>query len=60
MKQADIYLVSTLAPDFTRSIGLFPFDDPDQALRSALQCAGTPTRLAVMPQGGAVLATLAD
>ncbi len=55
MKRADIYLVSALPPDFARSLGFYPFDNPAEALQSALTQAGSTATLIVLPAGGSVL-----
>ncbi len=58
MKQADVYLVSSLPANLVRSMGFYPFDDVDEALRTALARAGR--TVAVMPEGGLVLPVLAN
>jgi nickel-dependent lactate racemase len=58
MRQADIYLVSALPHDYVRSIGFYPFENPDVAVRCALAEVGGPATLAVMPDGSSVLADL--
>jgi len=58
MKHARIFLVSALPRDFAREIGFHPFDSLETALQAALSQVSPWPRLAVMPQGGSVLATV--
>jgi nickel-dependent lactate racemase len=59
MKHARVFLVSALPRDLAHSIGFHPFDSLESAVRAALSQVGARPRLAVMPQGGSVLASVA-
>ena len=59
MKHARIFLVSALPHDLAHSIGFHPFDSLESAVQAALSQVGAQPRLAVMPQGGSVLASVA-
>lgn len=58
LKQASVYLVSSLPEELVRSSGLTPFDDVRTALDSALGRVGSHASVLVMPQGGSVLPAL--
>ena len=55
MKRAMIALVSALPPDLMRSMGFYPFESLEEALRFALDRLGASATLSVMPEGGSVL-----
>jgi len=55
LKQAAIYLVSSLPADEARAMGFRPFTDLNQAFHAALAATGPDATVAVMPDGGAVL-----
>jgi len=55
MKQAAIYLVSSLPANLVRSLGFVPFNDADAAVTAALEAVGTDPFVAVLPEGGSVL-----
>lgn len=59
MKHARIFLVSALDRDFAQAIGFHPFGSLETALQAALGQVGAQPRLAVMPQGASILATVA-
>ena len=58
LKQAAIYLVSSLPADDARAMGFRPFTDLNEAFCAALAAAGPDATVAVMPDGGAVLPTV--
>jgi nickel-dependent lactate racemase len=60
MKQAEIYLISAMPDEFARSIGFHPFDTLKQALGHALARAGGRATVAVIPDGGSLLAAVAE
>jgi nickel-dependent lactate racemase len=60
MKQAEIYLISALPGELARSIGFHPFDNPQQVLTHALVQAGGRATVAVIPEGGSLLAAVAE
>ncbi len=55
LKQADIYLVSELAPEFVQRIFLTPFGNVQAAFDAALANCGPAARVLVMPYGGSTL-----
>ena len=59
MKQAAIYLVSSLPPDLARSLGFVPFSDLETAFTAALRALGPTPSVAVLPEGGSVLPAVA-
>jgi len=59
MKQAAIYLVSSLPPDLARSLGFVPFSDLETAFAAALRALGPTPSVAVLPEGGSVLPAVA-
>jgi nickel-dependent lactate racemase len=58
MKQASIYLVSDMPAPFVRSLGLHPFESPEEAFRSALDQLGPMARIAAIPDGASTRARL--
>lgn len=60
MKQAEIYVISALPSELVRSVGFHPFDTPKQALGHALAQAGGRATVAVIPEGGSLLAAVAE
>ena len=59
MKQATIYLVSSIPAELARSLGFVPFGDTQTALAAALRAVGPDPFVAVMPEGGSVLPAVA-
>jgi nickel-dependent lactate racemase len=59
MRHARIFLVSALPHDLAHTIGFHPFDSLESAVQAALSQVGAQPRLAVMPQGGSVMASVA-
>ncbi len=55
LQNADIYLVSDMAPDFVRQIFLKPYQDVQTALDDAMQKCGKSAKVLVMPYGGSTL-----
>jgi nickel-dependent lactate racemase len=55
LENADIYLVSDLAPDFVRSIFLIPFATVAEAYRAAQAKCGADATVLAMPFGGSTL-----
>jgi nickel-dependent lactate racemase len=58
MKDASVFLVSALADDLVRSIGLEPFGDVDEALAAAFARVGPGATVALVPQAASVLPTV--
>ena len=58
MKQANIYLVSALPHGIAHSAGFQPFENPNEALGCALAHMGRRASVAVIPEGGSVLAAV--
>lgn len=59
MKQAAVYLVSSLPRELARALHFVPFGDLDGAVTAALDAAGPDPFVAVLPEGGSVLPSLA-
>lgn len=59
MKQASIFLLSEMPAAYARSVGFTPFSDLNEAVGAALADAGPSPVVAVMPEGGSVLPSLA-
>lgn len=59
MKQAAVYLVSSLSADLARSLGFVPFNDVGAAMAAALGAVGPDPFVAVLPEGGSVLPVVA-
>lgn len=59
MKQATIYLVSSIPAALARSLGFVPFGDTQTALAAALRAVGPDPFVVVMPEGGSVLPAVA-
>lgn len=55
LQNADIYLVSEMAPDFVRSIFLKPFPTVQEALEAAFEQLGKGASVLVMPYAGSTL-----
>lgn len=55
LEQAEIYLVSQMAPDLVRKIFLTPFATVQEAFNAALQKCGARASVLVMPYGGSTL-----
>jgi nickel-dependent lactate racemase len=55
LENADIYLVSELAPDFVKRIFLTPFDNAQEALNAAFLKKGKNASVLAMPYGGSTL-----
>lgn len=55
LRDADIYLVSEMAPDFVRGIFLRPYPDVQTALGAAFAKLGGQARVLVMPYAGSTL-----
>jgi len=55
LQDADIYLVSDLAPDFVKSIFLTPYGSAQQALDAAFAKLGANATVLAMPYGGSTL-----
>ena len=60
MNEASVFLVSALADDLVRSIGLHPFGGADEALRAALARVGPGATVAVVPEAASVLPTVGN
>jgi nickel-dependent lactate racemase len=58
MKQANVYLISALPHEIARASGFQPFDSPNEALGCALAHVSRRASVAVMPEGGSVLAAI--
>jgi nickel-dependent lactate racemase len=59
MKQAAIYLVSSLPRSLAESLGFVPFSDLETAIAAALHAVGPDPLVAVLPEGGSVLPSVA-
>jgi nickel-dependent lactate racemase len=55
MKQAAVYLVSSLPHELARSLHFVPFNDLGTAMAAALGAVGPDPFVAVLPEGGSVL-----
>jgi nickel-dependent lactate racemase len=55
LENADIYLVSELAPDFVKRIFLTPFGNAQTALDAAFLKMGQGASVLAMPYGGSTL-----
>jgi nickel-dependent lactate racemase len=55
VKKARVYLVSSLAGELVRGIGIVSFADAQEALSAALAEVGPSARVLVLPYGGSVL-----
>ena len=55
LRDADVYLVSELAPAVVRSIFLIPFPRRREALDAALERFGPSATVLAMPYGGSTL-----
>ena len=55
LRQADIYLVSEMAPEFVKSIFLQPFSSAQAAFDAALERLGPRATVLAMPYGGSTL-----
>jgi len=55
LENADIYLVSELAPEFVKSIFLTPYESAQAALDAAFQKLGPEAAVLAMPYGGSTL-----
>ena len=55
MKQAAVYLVSSIPAELARALGFVPFGGVAAALEAALRAVGPDPFVAVMPEGGSVL-----
>lgn len=55
LKDADIYLVSELEPEFVRQIFLQPFSSVSGALEAAFEKLGQDAKMIIMPYGGSTL-----
>jgi len=58
MKQAAVYLVSSLSPEDATCMGFRPFSDLNTAFQAALAQGGPGATVIVMPEGGSVLPTV--
>jgi nickel-dependent lactate racemase len=58
LQQADIYLVSEMAPEFVRDIFLQPFSSAQAAFDAALEKKGRGASVLAMPYGGSTLPVL--
>jgi nickel-dependent lactate racemase len=58
LRQADIYLVSEMTPEFVRRIFLQPFSSAQAAFDAALEKIGPRASVLVMPYGGSTLPVL--
>jgi nickel-dependent lactate racemase len=58
LQQADIFLVSEMAPEFVRGIFLQPFSDAQAAFDTALEKMGPGAGVLAMPYGGSTLPVL--
>lgn len=59
MKQAAVYLVSSLPQDLARSLHFVPFSDLGSAITAALGAVGVDPFVAILPEGGSVLPSVA-
>lgn len=59
MKQAPVYLVSSLPQDLARSLHFVPFSDLGGAITAALGAVGPDPFVAILPEGGSVLPSVA-
>jgi nickel-dependent lactate racemase len=59
MKQAAVYLVSSLPQDLARSLHFVPFGDLEGAVAAALGAVGPDPFVAILPEGGSVLPSVA-
>ena len=55
MKQAAVYLVSSLPHELARSLHFVPFTDLETAMTAALGAVGPDPFVAILPEGGSVL-----
>ena len=55
MKQAAVYLVSSLPHELARSLHFVPFTDLGTAMTAALGAVGPDPFVAILPEGGSVL-----
>lgn len=60
LENADIYLVSDLAPDFVSSIFMHPYPDAQSALDAAFAKLGKDADVIVMPYGGSTLPSVSS
>lgn len=60
LKKARIFLVSDLGKEFVKRMFMEPFDDMNQALRTAFQELGSDARVLLMPYGGSTLPVLKE
>lgn len=58
LQNADIYLVSELAPDFVERLFMKPFEQVQDALEAAMEYLGDQAKVLVMPYGGSTLPKL--
>ena len=58
MRQVSISLVSSLQPDFARSLGFTPWPDVNCATQGALKRSGSNPFVLVLPEGGSVLPSI--
>ncbi|BBB47668.1 nickel-dependent malate racemase, LarAH6 family [Pelolinea submarina] len=58
LQQADIFLVSEMAPEFVRGIFLQPFSSAQEAFDAALEKMGRGASVLAMPYGGSTLPVL--
>jgi nickel-dependent lactate racemase len=59
MKQAAVYLVSSLPHELARSLHFVPFTDLGTAMTAALGAVGPDPFVAILPEGGSVLPSVA-
>jgi lactate racemase len=59
MKQAAVYLVSSLPQEAARSLHFVPFTDLGAAMAAALGAVGPDPFVAILPEGGSVLPSVA-
>ena len=59
MKQAAVYLVSSLPQELARALHFVPFTDLGAAMAAALGAVGPDPFVAVLPEGGSVLPSVA-
>jgi len=59
MKQAAVYLVSSLPHELARSLHFVPFNDLGTAMTAALAAVGPDPFVAILPEGGSVLPSVA-
>lgn len=59
MKQAAVYLVSSLPQELARSLHFVPFTDLGAAMAAALGAVGPDPFVAILPEGGSVLPSVA-